>query len=377
MNIGVLKETKTDESRVALMPHHCRQLISNNHKVYVQSGSGVKIGITDDEYLKSGAGIVHNPLDIISTCDLIVCVKSPPIEYIDALNSSKILFTYLHLDENQPVEYAEKLRKSGVTSIAYEWVQDEGKFPLLEPMSKITGALFAFKAAELLLSKRGIIPFYYESSAPSVMIFGYGTIGSEAARIFANLGWKITIVHKDYKKVQEFLHETKADFVHFDMDNIGESIKNIRESLPEHDVFLCSAVRREDLSVEKYPHVIDKKTVSNMKPGSVVMDATANIRDLVETCVPHEELNATYEVDGVIHYNPDHIPALAGLTSSKILTDATFPFISLLARDGISALHSKRLRSGLMTYNGLYYHEYTCTKKKLPLSTSLILPHAE
>lgn len=195
MRIGVLKELKTDETRVALLPIHCRALVKAGHEVLVESTAGQIIHIDDSIYAEAGAKIVP-PGDAVKQADLIVGVKYPPRAYLGHLNERQILFAYLHLDENTPKEYAEALRQSGVTAIAYEWVGTDGKCLLLEPMSRLAGTLFAWKGLELLLKGKGKMPLSYGGRSPRVVIVGIGRMGREAIRVFSMNGCELVIVDK-------------------------------------------------------------------------------------------------------------------------------------------------------------------------------------
>lgn len=368
MTIGVFKELKIDEGRVALLPEHCSALTAKGHEVFIETGAGAALHLSDDDYMRAGAQIA--PVGgAIDRARLLVAVKRPNIETILRLSPQQFLFCYLHLDENTPKEYAEALRQTGCTAIAYEWVGDEVHHPLLQPMSRLTGVLLALKGMELVLRHKGKVPVGYGGQAPAVMVIGIGNIGAEATRVFDTNSCRLFLVDKHPETLRDRIGDIaqKSTIIYFDSADIAGSLAKLRAAAAGCDIVLLSAVRRPDLPKSACEYLLRDDDIRAMGSGSVVMDATACIRDFIETSVPTEQLEHVYLTHGVAHYNPDHIPALAPVTASKLLTDATFPFIRKLA-DGAqsAALADAMLRNGIMVHGSCYRHKHTCLMKGYP-----------
>lgn len=383
MKIGLGKEVKTDERRVALTPEGARQLIRDAHSVFVEADAGSGAGFGDEDYAGAGAMVVGKP-DLYETCEFILKVKQPIGDEIGLLRPGQVLFTYLHLDENAPPQYALSLRDTGVSAIAYEWVEsDDGSHPLLLPMSEITGCLFAKRGIELLTRHKGILAGgYHPKTEPArALLIGLGTIGRFAARTILMNGLLLTICDKHPDSVMERLRRTvpphvlqesadQIQIIHSSETEFRYTQEAITRELPSCDMLLCAAVRRPSLSAASCPHLITRDMLRKMAPGSVVIDATACDKDLVETAVSSPQLYHTDDVDGVIHYSCDHIPALTPVTSSKLLANATLPYVRALAQNGfVGAVRSEpALARGVMCASGKLVHRYVCEKKGLPWS---------
>lgn len=384
MIIGIPKETKQDERRVSLRPDHTASLINMGHKVLIETLAGEAAGFEDQAYEEAGARIV--PLDnIYSDGELILKIKNPSLEELSMYHEDQILFTYLHLDENAPSNYAYSLAGTGVSAIAYEWVEKpEGVFPLLAPMSELTGILAAKRGAELLTQHAGLLGGRYHPSAEAarVLLIGVGTIGVNALKYFLMNGLKVIIVDKNPDTLEERVLKTIAKglwgrssgfiekYIHFDEDVPEAAKSEICEVLPKIDILLNCAVRRPSLPKEKMEYLITRRMVGLMQKKRILIDATACDRDLIETVVSSPSLTQTYMDNGVIHYNCDHLPSLASTTATQMLTDKTFPYAQIIANNGfLEAIRmDKGLCRGCMTHNGKFYHPYVCQKKGLPLS---------
>ena len=384
MIIGIPKETKQDERRVSLRPDHTANLINMGHKVLIETLAGEAAGFEDQAYEEAGARIVS--LDnIFSDGELILKIKNPLVEEVSMYHEGHILFTYLHLDENAPPEYSYSLAEIGVSTIAYEWVeQPKGVFPLLAPMSELTGILAAKRAVELLTQLTGLLGGGYHPSADAatVLLIGVGTIGVNALKYFLMNGLRVIIVDKNPDTLEERALKTIArdlwnrssrlieKYIHFDENYPEAAISEIREVLPKVDILLNCAVRRPSLPKEKMMYLITREMIGRMPKNRILIDATACDRDLIETVISSPSLDQTYMDSGVIHYNCDHLPSLASATATQMLTDKTFPYVQLLANNGfLEAIRTDEgLCRGVMTHNGKFYHPYVCQKKGLPLA---------
>lgn len=379
MKITVLKECKIGETRTALRPDQAAELVSEGHAIFVEYGTGVPSGFSDADYQRAGC-FVGVKEKVISAGELILKVKAPlPGEYRD-YNSSKVLFTYLHLDENIPPEEIRRFISSRVMGIAYEWVGENGNYPLLTPMSRLTGYLFAQKAAELCAQYKGVFLPRNERfmTGGQVLVIGTGNIGLSAIKFFLDLRSSLTVLTKDEPDIfnQKLNHryETKdinyidtysINILKMDMDRPELTRCTLDEAMPELDIIINYAVRRPNLPKSHLPFLIDKEMIKRMDPGSVVCDATACDADLIETCTSSPLLDKVDIYAGVIHYSCDHIPSLVPKTATKLLTDETFPFIHEIATKGVktAVTEDKRLANGVVCYRNQITHAYTAQKK--------------
>lgn len=376
MRIGIPKEIKHGENRVAITPPRVKEITKAGHQVCVEHDAGKKSGHLDKDYVRSGARIVD--ADEAYSTDLVLKVKRPLPEEYNLLCENQILFTYLHFDENIPPEQIEAIVDTGVTGIAYEWVEHDGKFPLLEPMSKISGAVFARRALELLMIHKGQLGGAYVSGvAPArAMVIGIGRIGTVAAQVLARNGVRLVLVDKHPSTINERMAAQWKGWdasvcvdvvIPFDEQNPQKGVAAIREELPNLDIVIGCAVRRPSLPKSRCPYLIDRDGVRTMRPGSVLCDATACERDFFETCVSSEDLLATYIDEGVVHYNCDHVPSLVAPTATELLSRATFTYVRLLLEGFENAVTQCRdLKLGSMCYRRKLTHQYSAEKKGLP-----------
>lgn len=379
MKIGIPKERKQDETRVALRPVHVARLISMGHEVFVEIGAGERAGFSDDCYFNAGATL-KGQADIYRLANLILKVKCPLESEYHFFGPGHILFTYLHFDENISPVNIMKIVNTHVTAIAYEFVEENGRFPLLEPMSELTGAVFARKAMSLLMEYQGLLGGQYLAYWPrtKVMVIGAGRIGCNAINVFARNNFDIVVIDKHPETLNkrlagyislEDLAKTKMDVIKFDENKHEESVAAIRRFLPMCDIVLCAAVRRATLPKSKCQYLIRREDVAAMKRNSILCDATACDYDLIETCASSSSLTKTYVEEGAVHYNCDHIPALVGNTATRLLSGATFPYICTLADGFDSAVPGNpALEAAVMCHQGNITHRKSALKKNLPFT---------
>ncbi|MEM9540280.1 MAG: class I SAM-dependent methyltransferase [Cyanobacteria bacterium P01_E01_bin.42] len=378
MDIGVLKERKQDERRVALQPCQAQQLIAEGHQVWVESGAGQHAQYLDEAYRKAGAFIAEKT-KILERCEFVLKVKCPlPEEYAD-YSADRILFTYLHFDENIPPERIKALIGQGFLGIAYEWVEKEGNYPLLEPMSKLTGHLFYQRSVELLARHKGILAGRYLPAleGATILIIGLGRIGTEVLKCALMNRLNIIVVARDPQQVElktrqiclQMLGSDRAiaypSVIPFDDRDPHHCKQQISDSIAEIDILINCAVRRPNLPKDKLEYLIDRAMIQKMQPHSIVCDATACDRDLIETCVSSELLEHYDTIDNIIHYSPDHIPAYVPKTATDMLTNATFEYVRAIANLGAkeAILSNEALRQGVSCYRGRIVHRYTAEKK--------------
>jgi alanine dehydrogenase len=387
MNIGVLKENKIDERRVALQPNQVKQLVQDGHQVLVEFSAGKSAQYSDRSYQQAGA-IIAEKQQILQNSKLLLKVKCPIAEEYNDYNSEHILFTYLHFDENISLEKTKSLIKSGFLGIAYEWVKAGNTYPLLEPMSKLTGYLFYQRSVELLAQHKGVLAGAYNSEIPGghILIIGLGRIGVEVLKCALLNRLNITIIARNTQQVQE---KTRHIFekmlgvqpninlptvIPFDDEDPEACKVELQAIMPKLDIVINCAVRRQNLTKTKLSYLLDRSMIAQMQPKSIICDATACDQDLIETCISSERLNHYDVIDDVIHYSPDHIPSYVPKTSTDLLSNATFPYVQLLAEEGINALKTnKALREGASCYRGQITHNYTATKKGFEYTDILAL----
>jgi alanine dehydrogenase len=383
MIIGIGKEIKIDEKRVALQPHQAHELILAGNKILLEQDAGVLAGFSNEEYAKYGVDIVSKEY-LYEKSDMIVKVKEPLVSEYGFLRDGQVLFTYLHFDGNMPCKDIVEIVNTKVTAIAYEWVREENNnLPLLNPMSDITGTLYALRSMDLLMQNKGKLPgnYFKNVEAPKVLLIGLGHIGMNALKVYLMNNLQIDIVDKHPETLEERVlrhidkevwENAKKDvnIIKFDSEAPTNTVNIIDASIQKYDIILNAAVRREDLPKSKLEYLITGEMIKKMTKGSIICDAPANIRDFIETAVPTEELYSTYEVDGIVHYNCDHLPAYTPHASTKLLTAATFPYVKLLAEGFESAVQKcNALYEGTMCYKGELIHEYTGQKKNIKYSS--------
>ncbi|MBY9017283.1 MAG: hypothetical protein KGD66_00480 [Candidatus Lokiarchaeota archaeon] len=272
-----------------------------------------------------------------------------------------------------------QIKKAGAIAIAFEWVEEEGpEYPLLKPMSKLTGIIAALKALEIFRKKqRRIAGCFSNNIEPAtIMIIGLGTIGSNALNVFMHQRVKLIIVDKHPDSVEDralnyvpkyLWHNCKDNIkiLKSDEDNILNTKEILRNHLPNVDILFFSAIRRPSFRV---PHLIDMDMLNLMKKNSILVDAGANDKDLVESSLSYPEVDKIYYVNGVWHYANDHIPTMAAKDASRILSKAILPYVNKLLNSGpINAiLETPALSKGTIIAGYNYTHKYTCKKKKIP-----------
>jgi alanine dehydrogenase len=377
MEIGVPKEIKRDERRVALRPDQAQMLIKAGHKVWVEGNAGRAIGYTDADYARVGASIATQA-EVYEHATLLLKVKCPVQEEYGFLSDRHILFAYLHFDENILPADINQIVTSGIAAIAYEWVGNGYQFPLLKPMSELTGAIFARKAMSLLMEHKGVLGGAYLPNWPAcaAMVIGAGHIGANAINVFLRNECRLLVVDKHPETLNKRLRpyvdldqwtNGNIEVIGFDESKPRASAAALRKRLPQMDIVICAAVRRPTLPKERCEYLITHEDVMTMSRNSVLCDATACDKDFIETAVSSDSLTETYIEGGVVHYNCDHIPSLVARTATTLLTDAIFPYVKQLADRGFECAVSDNftLANGVMCYKKHLTHEYSARKKEL------------
>jgi alanine dehydrogenase len=346
MIIGVPKEIKEQEQRVALLPSAAQQLTKRGHSVLVEKGAGVGSGYPDDEYVKAGAKIVDLAKDVFAGADMIVKVKEPLPAEFPLLRKGQILFTYLHLAASKPL--TEALLKSGVTGIAYETIQIGNRLPLLEPMSEIAGRMSVVMGAYFLAKYNGgsgVLLGGVPGVLPgSVVVVGGGTSGVNAMRMAKGLGADVTILDIDVERLR---------FLDLAMDNLHtlySSEANLMELMPDCDLLIGAVL----LPGAKAPKLITRAMLKTMKAGSVLVDIAIDQGGCAETSRPTTHLQPIYVEEGVTHYCVANMPAAYARTATQALTNVTYRYVQLLADLGLDEACKKQpaLIGGINTRDG-------------------------
>jgi len=344
--IGVPKEIKEQERRIALVPSAAEQLTKRGHTVLVEKNGGIGSGYPDEEYKKAGAEIVDLAKDVFARADMIVKVKEPLPAEFPLLRKGQILFTYLHLAASKALTDA--LLKSGVTAIAYETIQIGNRLPLLEPMSEIAGRMSVVMGAYFLAKHNGgsgVLLGGVPGVLPGrVVVIGGGTAGVNAARMATGLGADVTILEVDLERMR-FLDITMGS-----AHTLYSSESHLRELMPNVDLLIGAVL----LPGAKAPKLITRAMLKAMKTGSVLVDIAIDQGGCAETSRPTTHLQPIYVEEGVTHYCVANMPAAYARTATQALTNITYRYVELLADLGLDEACKKQpaLIGGINTRDG-------------------------
>jgi alanine dehydrogenase len=352
VRIGVAKEIKTDEYRVALTPAGARELVQRGHDVIIERGAGVGSAFADAAYEAAGAKI-RDVSDVWAEADLLLKVKEPIAEEYPRLREGLVLFTYLHIAADEPLTRA--LVDSGITAVAYETVEtDAGALPLLAPMSEIAGRLAAQAGAYFLekpLGGRGLLLGGVPGVAPGrVLIIGGGIVGYNAAVIALGLGANVTILDRSIDRMRH-LEEVLSGRVSLVMS----SSLQVEESVREADVVIGAVL----IPGARAPKLVTRDMVRAMKDGSVLADVAIDQGGCAETSHPTTHSDPVYTVDGVTHYCVANMPGAVPITSTKALTNATLPYVESIADHGLAeaVARDRALARGVNVLDGRVTYE--------------------
>jgi alanine dehydrogenase len=328
--VGVPTEIKPDEYRVAITPAGVRELADAGHRVLVQSGAGLGSAITDDAFAAQGAAIVPDAAELFGGAELIVKVKEPQPQEVERLQAHHTLFTYLHLAAD--AELTRALVASGATCIGYETVEDDqGRLPLLAPMSEVAGKI-ATQAGAFFLEKplrgRGVLLGGVPGvAAANVMIIGGGVVGMNAASIAVGMEATVYVYDRNIDRLRELDIAFGAR-----ADTCFATTLSIEDRLPDADLVIGAVL----VHGARAPKVVTRSQLSLMKRHAVMVDVSIDQGGCFETSRPTTHSDPVYEVDGVIHYCVTNMPGAVPITSTYALTNATMPYVLHLARSGVS-----------------------------------------
>jgi alanine dehydrogenase len=372
VKIGVAKEIKSDEYRVALTPAGARELGQRGHDVIVENGAGEGSAFSDAAYEAAGA-VIANVDDVWADSELLLKVKEPIEPEYTRLRDGLVLFTYLHIAADEPLTRA--LLESGITAVAYETVEtDSGGLPLLAPMSEIAGRLAA-QAGAYFLEKpqggRGLLLGGVPGVSPGrVVVIGGGMVGYNAAVIALGLGADVTILERSLDRMRHL-----EEILSGRLSLVMSSSLQIEESVQDADVVIGAVLIPGALA----PKLITREIVAEMKEGSVLADVAIDQGGCAETSRPTTHSEPVYVVEGVTHYCVANMPGAVPITSTKALTNATLPYVEEIADYGLAEAVAQdpalargvNVVGGRVTYeavaeaHGLDYH---ALEDSLPLS---------
>ncbi len=326
MIVGVPREIKADEYRVALLPVGAEELTNAGQTVLIESGAGNGSGITDAQYAAANATIVPRAAEIWQRADMVVKVKEPQPSEWARMRAGQVLFTYFHFAAEEALTRA--VIKSGITAIAYETLRDpQGRLPLLTPMSEVAGRMSIQEGAKYLerpQEGRGILLAGVPGVAPAeVAILGGGVVGSNAARVAAGLGANVRIldVNLDRLRYLDEIMPPNVTTLYSDRHTILESIE--RADLVVGAILITGA---------RAPRLVRREDLKRMKPGSVIVDVAIDQGGCIETSRPTTHQNPTYLVDDIVHYCVTNMPGAVGRTSTYALCNVTLPYVLMLAK---------------------------------------------
>ncbi len=328
MIIGVPKEIKPNEERVAVVPAGVEMLVQRGHKVLVQKGAGLGSGFSDEHYKGAGAEIVDTPAEIFERADMIVKVKEPLPEEYPLIREGQIVFTYFHFAASR--ELTEAIIRSKCVAIAYETVEaDDGSLPLLIPMSEVAGRMSIQEGARYLERLHGGIGVLLGGvpgvEPANVVIIGGGHVGTNAAKIAAGLGARVWIMDINLDRLR-YLDDVMPKNVITVMSNP----ENIRKAIQTADLVIGAVL----IPGAKAPRLVTRDMLKLMKKGAVIVDVAVDQGGCVETIHPTTHDDPVYEIDGVVHYGVANMPGAVPKTSTVALTNATLQYVMQIADTG-------------------------------------------
>lgn len=363
MIIGVPKEIKTSENRVALTPAGVMEFVGRGHKVYVQSTAGEGSGFPDEEYVSAGANILPTIEEVYGIAEMIIKVKEPIEKEYSLIKSDQLLFTYFHFASYEPLTNA--MIASNAVCLAYETVESSDRsLPLLVPMSEVAGRMAIQQGAKYLEKPqqgRGVLLGGVPGVPPAkVLVLGGGIVGTQAAKMAAGLGAQVTILDVSLKRLRYL-----SDVMPANVTTMYSNSYTIRRLIKNHDLIVGAVL----IPGAKAPNLITKDMLKDMRPGTVIVDVAVDQGGCIETCRPTTHDNPTYIIDDVVHYCVANMPGAVPYTSTIALTNATLPYALQLAdkgwkkacqentelKLGLNVVHGKVVYKGVSDAFGLEY----------------------
>ena len=362
MIIGVPKEIKNNENRVALTPAGTQELVKRGHSVQVQKSAGNGSGFLDEDYQKAGATLIDNAAEIFHNAEMIMKVKEPIEQEYKLIKKDQLVFTYFHFASYEPLTKA--MIESGATCLAYETVErNDGSLPLLIPMSEVAGRMSIQEGAKYLekpLKGRGILLGGVPGVKPAkVLVLGGGVVGTNAAKIAAGMGADVTILDLNLTRLR-YLDDVMPKNVHTMVSNEY----SIRELIKDSDLIIGGVL----VPGAKAPKLITRDMLKTMRPGTILVDVAVDQGGCIETCRPTTHEDPTFIIDDVVHYCVANMPGAVPYTSTLALTNATLPYAIRLAGQGWkkACQDSLELRLGLNVIQGEVVYKAVADAFNLP-----------
>jgi alanine dehydrogenase len=352
MRVGVLRETKDRELRVAMLPGGVRTLIAAGHEVLVEQGAGVGSGFADRVYEDAGAKLVATPAELLRSCDLVTKVKEPTPSEVAEMHPGQLLFDFLHLAPQH--ELTDSILASGIVAIGFETVElDDGSLPLLVPMSEVAGRLAVQVGAHYLQADNGgrgvLLGGVPGVPRGHVTVIGAGIVGTAAVRMAVGLGAEVSVLDIDQRRLSHLY-----DIYHGGINTLYSNSVNLERAVCEADILIGAVLRPG----ERAPRLVSRELIRQMRDGSVVIDVAVDQGGCVETIRPTSHSEPTYVDEGVIHYGVPNMPGAVPQTSTLALTNAIFPYILELCERGDpgALLEDPALARGVNCYRGETSH---------------------
>jgi len=362
MVIGVPKEIKNNENRVALTPAGTQELVKRGHKVIIQTTAGIGSGFSDDDYAKAGATLQADPVVIFQQAEMIMKVKEPIEQEYKLIRKDQLIFTYFHFASYEPLTKA--MIASGAVCLAYETVERaDHSLPLLVPMSEVAGRMSIQEGAKYLekpLKGRGILLGGVPGVKPAkVLILGGGVVGTNAAKIAAGMGADVTIADVNLNRLRYL-----DDVMPKNVSTVVSNEYTLRELVKESDLIVGGVL----IPGAKAPKLITRDMLKIMRPGTVLVDVAVDQGGCIETCRPTTHEEPTFIIDDVVHYCVANMPGAVPYTSTLALTNATLPYAIRLANQGWkkACQESAELRSGLNVIQGEVVYKAVAEAFNLP-----------
>ena len=348
MIIGVPKEIKNNENRVALTPAGAYELTKRNHTVYIQSTAGEGSGFTDEEYTEAGANILPTIEEVYGIAEMIIKVKEPIASEYNLIKEDQLVFTYFHFASYEPL--TEAMIASKAVCLAYETVENPDRsLPLLVPMSEVAGRMAIQEGAKYLekpVKGRGVLLGGVPGVSPGrVLVLGGGIVGTQAAKMAAGLGAEVTIMDINLNRLRQL-----SDIMPANVKTIYSNEYNIRNEIKTSDLIVGAVL----IPGAKAPSLVTREMLKEMRAGTVLVDVAVDQGGCIETCKPTTHENPTFIVDDVVHYCVANMPGAVPYTSTIALTNATLPYAIKLADKGWkkACQEDETLKKGLNVING-------------------------
>jgi alanine dehydrogenase len=362
VQIGIPREIKDSEGRVALAPSHVATLVADGHEVFIEQGAGSLSGFTDDDYQTAGAQVLPSPAAVFERSEMILKVKEPLEPEWSMLREGQILFTYLHLAASLPLTQA--LMERGIIGVAYETIElADGFLPLLAPMSAIAGRLAAQVGSNCLMSPAGgsgkLMSGVPGVLPANVLVLGGGVVGANAARVAYGMGAVVTILDVNTRRLMQL--EDQMPQAHTAFSNRG----NLLAQLPRTDLLIGAVL----VHGARAPHLLSRSDLALLPYHSVVVDVAVDQGGCLETTRPTTHSDPTYYVDGILHYGVANMPGAVPHTSTLALANESLPYVRSLAAEGVehTVKNDRAMALGVNLWKGRLTSE--------PVARSLGLPY--